>query len=224
MALVPAKTKLLGYANPKQQHLLEIAKLSNPIKINGQPVKFASEAEHVGVTRNVSGNIPHIMNRIAAYKTAMGSVLSAGLAKGHQGNPAAGLRFHQLYATPRYFSGLATLALTKSKTSLIDYQYRNMLEKIQKLHDKTPCCFVRLMAGTLPGEAVLHLTQLSLFMMVCHLPGNPINTHARNILLTAPKSAKSWFQQVRCLCLMYVLDHPLQLLDPDKEYCASARA
>ena len=79
VALVPAKTKLLGYANPKQQHLLEIAKLSNPIKINGQPVKFASEAEHVGVTRNVSGNIPHIMNRIAAYKTAMGSVLSAGL-------------------------------------------------------------------------------------------------------------------------------------------------
>ena len=91
VALVPAKTKLLGYANPKQQHLLEMAKLSNPIKINGQPVKFASEAEHVGVTRNVSGNIPHIMNRIAAYKTAMGSVLSAGLAKEHQGNPAAGL-------------------------------------------------------------------------------------------------------------------------------------
>ena len=54
MALVPAKTKLLGYANPKQQHLLEIAKLSNPIKINGQPVKFASEAEHVGVTRLVT--------------------------------------------------------------------------------------------------------------------------------------------------------------------------
>ena len=213
VALVPAKTKLLGYANQKQQHLLEIAKLSNPVKINGQPVKFSSEAEHVGVTRNVSGNIPHIMNRIAAYKTAMGSVLSAGLARGHQGNPAAGLRVHQLYATPRYFSGLATLVLSKPETTLIDYQYKKMLEKIQRLHDKTPRSVVHLMAGTVPGEAVLHLKQLSLFMMVCHLPGNPINTHARNILLTAPKSAKSWFQQVRCLCLMYGLHHPLQLLD-----------
>ena len=83
VTLVPSKTKLLGYANPKQQHLLGMAKLTNPIKINGQPVQFVSEAEHVGVTRNVSGNLPHIMNRIAVYKTAMGSVLSAGLAKGH---------------------------------------------------------------------------------------------------------------------------------------------
>ena len=213
VALVPSKTKLLGYANPKQQHLLEIARLSNPIKINGQPVKFASEAEHVCVTRNVSGNIPHIMNRIAAYKTAMGSVLSAGLAKGHQGNPAAGLRVHQLYATPRYFSGLASLVLSKPETTLIDYQYKNMLERIQRLHENTPRSVVHLMAGSVPGEAVLHLKQLSLFMMVCHLPGNPINTHARNILLTAPKSAKSWFQQVRSLCLMYGLNHPLQLLD-----------
>ena len=88
-----------------------------------------------------------------------------------------------------------------------------MLEKIQRLHDNTPRCVVHLLAGTVPGEAILHQKQLTLFMMVCHLPGNPINMHARNILLTAPKSAKSWFQQIRSLCLMYGLDHPLKLLD-----------
>jgi hypothetical protein len=105
------------------------------------------------------------------------------------------------------------LVLTKPETTLIDYQYRRMLEKIQKLHEKTPRSFVHLLAGTIPGEALLHQKQLSLFMMVCHLPGNPVNVHARNILLTAPKSAKSWFQQVRLLCLKYGLDHPLHLLD-----------
>ena len=73
--LVPSKTKLLGYCTPKTQHLLDIAKLSNRIAINAQKVAFEEETEHVGVTRNTSGNLAHIMNRIAVYKGAMASVV-----------------------------------------------------------------------------------------------------------------------------------------------------
>ena len=134
VTLVPSKTKLLGFCTPRTQHILDIAKLSNRIAIKDQKVAFEEETEHVGVTRNTSGNLPHIMNRIAVYKGAMASVLSAGLAKGHQGNPAAGLRVHHLYAIPRYFSGLAALVLSESEVKLIDQQHHRMLERIQRLH------------------------------------------------------------------------------------------
>ena len=213
VSLVPSKTKLLGFCPPKMRHLLDIAQLSNMIKINDQKVDFGEETEHVGITRNISGNLPHIMNRIAAYKTTMASVLPAGLAKSHHGNPAAALRVHQLYAIPRFFLGLAALVLTESEVKLVDQQHHRMLERIQKLHERTPRCFVYLTAGTIPGRALLHQKQLSLFMMICHLPGNPINDHARAILTSAPKSCKSWFLQIRDLCLMYRLAHPLHLLE-----------
>ena len=49
--------------------------------------------------------------------------------------------------------------------------------------------------------------------MICHLPGDPLNIHARATLLSAPNSARSWFQQIYKLCLMYGLDHPLFMLD-----------
>jgi hypothetical protein len=44
---------------------------------NGQPVEFTSEAEHVGVLRNTSGNMPNIMNRIAEHKQGLKSSLAS---------------------------------------------------------------------------------------------------------------------------------------------------
>ena len=145
--LVPSKTKLLWYSTSGQKHLLEHAKLVNPVTINGQPVEFTSEAEHVGVLRNASGNMPNILNRIAEHKSGMSFVLSAGLAKGHNGNPAASLRVHDLYGMPKLFSGLATLVMSKAEISIIDHHYQKTIMNLQRLHDKTPRCFIFLMAG-----------------------------------------------------------------------------
>ena len=69
------------------------------------------------------------------------------------------------------------------------------------------------MAGSLPGEGVLHTKQLTLFAMVCRLQDNPLNKHARHVLTSSPPSTKSWLQQIRDLCLQYSLPHPLHLLD-----------
>ena len=68
-------------------------------------------------------------------------------------------------------------------------------------------------------RAVLHSRQLSLFAMICHLPDDPLNIHAKYILTNATPSAKSWFQQVRDICSLYGLPDPLQLLHnpPSKE-------
>ena len=163
--------------------------------------------------------MPHILQRIASHKNDLSAVCSAGMARGHRGNPAASLRVHQLHATPVLLSGMASLVLSKAETKVVDTHYKCTIQRLQRLHPNTPRAVVFFMAGCLPGEAVLHQRQLGLFSMVCHLHGDPLNLHAKYILTTAPPSAKSWFQQIRVLCSQYGLPNPLQLLSnpPPKE-------
>ena len=69
------------------------------------------------------------------------------------------------------------------------------------------------MAGTLPASAILHQKQMSLFMMICHLPGDPLHNHAVYALLHQDECSKSWFVQIKEICLQYHLPHPLLLLE-----------
>ena len=212
VTLVPSKTKLLAFHRDNQKELVYHARAVNPISIGGVPVEFVTEAEHVGVIRSVTGNLPNILNRITAHKKALGSVLSAGLAYGHRGNPAASLRTHKQYGTAVLFSGLASLVLTAAETRIIDQHFYHTVQRLQKLHLKTPRSLVLLMGGSLPGEAILHLKQLTLFLQICHLPNDPLHLHGLHVLVSAPNSARSWFQQIFALCVKYSLEHPHHLL------------
>ena len=212
--LVPSKTKLLAYATQNQTLLVDHAKLINRVTINGVPVPFVTEAEHVGVIRNtIGGNLPNIAHRILAHKKAMGAVLSAGLARNHRGNPAASLRVHQQYGTSVLLSGLSSLVLSTQELQILELHFKNTVQNLQCLHDKIPRSLVFLLAGSLPAEAILNRNQLTLFSMVCGMPDNPLNLHARKVFISAAPSANSWFQQIAKLCLQYHLPHPLTLLD-----------
>ena len=210
--LEPGKTKLMVFNKPNNQFVVDHAKLTNSITISGQPIKFATEAEHVGVIRHTTGNLPNIVNRIAKHKKVVGSVLSAGMARRHRANIAASLKVHQMYCTPVLFSGLASLVLSRAEIKIVDNHYQSTLRNAQKLHEKTPRSIIYFLAGSLPGEAILHQKQLGLFSMICHLPGDPLHLHAQYVLTSASPSANSWFQQILSLCLMYQLPHPLTLL------------
>ena len=81
-----------------------------------------------------------------------------------------------------------------------------------KLHDRTPDCAVYFLAGSLPAAPLLHLRQLSLFGMICSLDQNLLKTFALNTLAQAKPSTRSWFQQIREICIKYGLPHPIHLL------------
>ena len=61
--------------------------------------------------------------------------------------------------------------------------------------------------------------------MICHLEDNIMKTLAKSILVDAKPSAKSWFQEVRDICIQYGLPHPISLLqnpikkEPLKKLC-----
>ena len=139
--------------------------------------------------------------------------LGAGLARGHRGNPAASLRVENLYGTPILFSGNASLFLSKSEISVLSLYFKSHLQRLLKLKDKTPESFIFFMSGMLPAEAILHKKQLSLFGMITRLEDNILNKIAKQILTSAPDSAKSWFIQIKKLCSQYKLPHPITLLE-----------
>ena len=191
VTLVPNKTKLLAFYTSNHEQLVHHARAVNPIRIGGEQVQFVDEAEHVGVVRNTAGNLPAILSRIEAHRKAMRAVLPSGIAQSHRGNPAASLRVHQMYGNSVLFSGLATLVLSPAEVKIVDQHYKQTIQNIQRLHDRTPRSLVLLMAGTLPGEAILHLKQLTLFNMICQLPTDPLHLHGKAVLLSAPSLQQS---------------------------------
>ena len=103
--------------------------------------------------------------------------------------------------------------------SLLDMHFKETCQNLQKLIVKTPRSVVFLLGGCLPLRAMLHLRQLTLFGMVARLNEDPLAVHARHILSQGRPSSKSWFWQIRDICLLYNLKHPLELLEtpPSKE-------
>ena len=61
------KTKLVLY-NKTETDYTKYARLLSPLYID-------DTAEHVGVLRSVSGNLPHILQRILCHKRALGQIL-----------------------------------------------------------------------------------------------------------------------------------------------------
>ena len=86
--LSSSKTKLMKITPPRAKTKPEY----NPININGEPIGFVKEAEHVGVLRSTDGNMPNILQRVTAFKNALGSIVSCGLAHGRTSNPSASFR------------------------------------------------------------------------------------------------------------------------------------
>ena len=109
-----------------------------------------------------------------------------------------------------------SLGLTKLDMELfitIIYSYVCIL--MHTYYPNTPRDVVFYLAGCLPGQAVLHCRQLSLFPMVCHLHSDPLHTHAEFKLTPASPSR---FQQIRDLCFRYGLpNHSLLLDNPPKK-------
>ena len=190
---------------------VEYLKRFSPVNLQGSQIKFKSSAEHLGIVRSVHGNLPNILQRISSHKAAIGAVVTNGLAKHHRANQAARLRVEQIYGAPVLLSGLASLILKKSEQAVISKHHHKTLTNLLGLLPGTPHPVVYFLAGRLPGEALLHLRQLSLLGMISRLQGSTIHSHAMNVF-TSKGNSWSWFHQVRDVCLMYQLPHPLTIL------------
>ena len=155
----------------------------------------------------------NLIQRISSFKRSLGSIISCGFARAKRTNPAATLRLLTIHGTSVLMSGLGSLVHTNQEIRILDQQYKRTLQCLLKLPVSSTASLVHFVSGSLPGTAILHLRQLSLFGMISRLPGDPLHVLAYQALLTLPPTSKSWFVQVRDLHLLYQLPHPLTLLD-----------
>ena len=100
LTLAPEKTKIMVFSAPRHKELVSYQKAVSPIEIDNIPIKFVTTAEHVGITRSVDGNLPHIRGRISAHMRALFSVLPAGLTRNLNANPAVFPRVQSIYSQP----------------------------------------------------------------------------------------------------------------------------
>ena len=198
---------------------MDYVKRISPIHIGNDKIPFVENAEHVGVIRSVTGNLPHLHQRLVNHRKALHGILFAGMSRRHRANPLSSIRADRIFGTPVLFSGLATLILKKSEIDILNSHVKNILQGLLKLYPRTPEPVIFLVAGALPGEAMLHQKQLTLFGGITRLPNNVLHSIARESLISAGDSDGSWFGQIRKLCFQYNLPHPLSLLyDPlDKD-------
>ena len=213
VSLSPGKTKLQVMYTRDMKNIVDHAVATNPISIDEAKIDFAEVAEHVGLLRASSGNLPAILGRISAHNRALGAVLHAGMARGHRGSPAASIHADRVFGIPVLLSGLASLVLLKSELHLIDQHHKDVLRNLQRLLPATPRSVVYFLAGSLPGEALLHLRQLTIFGMISRLPQCLLHEIAvRAFSSNTPPPARSWFSGILKLCIRYDLDHPRDLL------------
>ena len=209
--LSAGKTKLLVFSKDDSDSLKYVKALS-PIRIGDTRIEFVDTAEHVGVLRSTSGNLPHIHQRIVNHKKSLAQILCMGLSRRHRANPVAALGAENIFSMPVLYSGIASLYLKKPEIATLAQHVKETIQSILKLHSKTPEPVIFFLAGRLPGEAVLHLRQLSLFGMISRLPDNILHKIAKDILTTTTQTSKNWFANIRELCFKYNLPHPLLLL------------
>ena len=159
--LVPEKTKLIAFQPASHSLSVYYSKLISNVNINGAQIEFTNDAEHVGIQRSNSGNLPHILKRFTAHKKAISAIRPAGLALNHAANPAAALRVERIYRAPVLLNGLSSLVLSKTELTSITTHYKGCLESLMKLHKKNPSV-VHFLAGSLPAAAILHINMFSL--------------------------------------------------------------
>ena len=165
------------------KHKIEDIKSLNPIKVNEKTIEFTDTAEHVRMLRSVNGNLPTILERFTAHRKALAGVLHTGVARSHRGNPAASLRILQTYGNPVLFSGLAPLVLSKQEILTIDQHHKDTLRSMQRVLQNTPQTVTCFLTGSLPGTAILHLRQMTIFGMITRLGGSLLHDHAMNIFI-----------------------------------------
>ena len=187
--------------------------VTNPIKLNNVDIQFTVTAEHVGIMRSTAGNATTIFTRITEHKKALRAVMHTGMARSHRSNPAASLSVANLYGLPVLLSGLAPLVMNKSEESLIEQHHKENISNLQRLLPCTPTPVVCFLAGSLPGSAHLHLRKLTIFGMICRLPGNSLHNYAISLFESGKPPPKSWFRQILDLCEKYCLPSPMQLLE-----------
>ena len=112
-------------------------------------------------------------------------------------------------------SGICMLVLSKKDVYDWGQYFKVHFESLTKQFTACSACFIYGITGILPFVAILHLRMLTLLGQICRLNAgnNILAMQARTVFSSTSPSCKSWFWQLRDICLLYNLPHPIEFLE-----------
>ena len=112
------KTKLQVFNTKDHQAQVEHVQNTSNLTLYGKQLEFVKTnqqgAEHVGIIRSASGNLPHLLKRFMCHKKALAAVTYTGIGRGHRDNPIASIQIEKIYGSGALLSGVGSLLLKKS--------------------------------------------------------------------------------------------------------------
>ena len=169
---VPTKTHLIILNPQTRKNQIPSIDPASALNMGSTSVSISPEAKHLGITRSSDGkNVSAIATRLSAHDSSLFSLLSAG----HKSNPLVILKVLKLYCTPVLLSGIPSLVLINSDYNLIDTHYKKTLQRVMRLHSKTPETVLYFLSGCPQIKAQIHQRMFSHLHMTAVLgPTTPL--------------------------------------------------
>ena len=125
-----------------------------------------------------------------AVHTRENVITQQGIARGHRGNPTAGLMLERIYGMPVLLSGVGALVLSQVEINVLDIHHKSILRKLLRLPNKTPSPCVYFLSVSLPAAALLHMHQHKLLGLIFRQQNSVLYRHALDILSSSKPSAQ----------------------------------
>ena len=193
--------------------------------INSDPIHLTDTVSHLGLSH--SSNNPKYDDLVDGkvcqlFKTAY-SLLGAGLHGTSGVGPKVAIQIYKIYVLPRVLYGLSAIVLTTSQTEKLEKAHRKVIRQIQSLPDRVAIPAVYLLAGMLPMEGLLHISQLSILNTIIHSGNDTLTDLATRQIAMKKFGSKSWFVCISKILIKYNLPSVLELINakPGKEMLKS---
>ena len=176
-------------------------------RLGDEEVSVERSFTHLGLCWNSGASAPAVEERIKSARRTSYSLMGIGFHGKNGLDPATSSCLVDTYITPRLLYGLNAANLSKSQITKLSHFHKTLLRQLQGLPQNSALCIIYLLLGTLPLEAFLELSQLSLIGAVARLEwSSPLKQTAIRQLSVKTSSSHSWFYKVAAVGSKYGLD------------------
>ena len=130
-------------------------------------------------------------------------------------SPEVKLHLYRTFVCPVLRSGLSSLVVKNTLTTLLSIFQRKVLKGVLKVSKQASTVGIHFLIGELPIEAKLHRDVFSLFYLIWINPDTKIHAIVKYLLSSSTDDSTTWAVYVRQVSRQYGLEDPLSCLRKD---------
>lgn len=206
-------SKREGYTlQPAKSVIIPIKTTNKPIEIekdfwtiNEEPMPIVQNSSHIGIQKNEKNTmISTIEDNIKKSRRTLYSLMGTGMHGRNGLDPETIISLLKTYVLPILTYGLEILIPSGKPFDTLQLFYKRLLKQLLSLPQNIADPAIYILSGLLPMEAMIHLKCLTLFGNITRSSRNSIEWRlAERQLLGKSTDSKSWFIEIKKICLKY---------------------